>query len=232
MKKLWKGIWNLKVPNRVKNLISKAASDSLPLKSNLSKRQIPIDTTCTLCGLEPETSVHAIWSCPSLLQIQNVHFGWLISETGKASSFLDVLQRFAEKSNLMGLLAMIVHQIWTRRNKLRLGDVVAPLGMISQMASTSLQDFQQSSLNPPKVPSLPKASKWLPPPSNWVKVNFDGATFGNTSSTGLGAIIRNDLGLVMVAFTQPFHCLLLQRWWKCWQLGVPYVSQRISALTR
>ena len=89
-KKLWKGIWNLKVPNRVKNLIWKAASDSLPSKSNLSKRQIPIDTTCTLCGLEPETSVHAIWSCPSLLQIWNIHFAWLIKESGKASNFMDV----------------------------------------------------------------------------------------------------------------------------------------------
>ena len=98
---------------------------------------------------------------------------------------------------------MTVHQIWTRRNKHRVGDNAAPLGMINHLASTSLQDFQQSCLNPPKTPSHPKAPKWLAPPPNWVKVNLDGATFGISSSAGLGAIIRNDMGLVMAAFTQP-----------------------------
>nr|POE71681.1 hypothetical protein CFP56_37492 [Quercus suber] len=118
------------------------------------------------------------------MQIWNVHFGGLFSEVGKASTFLDVLQRCAEKNIQMELLAMTVHQIWTRRNKLRVGDGAAPLGLINHLASTRLQDFQQSFLNPPKVPSHPKASKWLPPPSNWVKINFDGATFDNSSSAG------------------------------------------------
>ena len=83
-----------------------------------------------------------------------------------------------------------------------MGDTVASLAMINQMASASLLEFQQSSLNHPKAPSQPKVTKWLPPSSNWVKVNFDGATFVDSSSAGLGAIIRNDMGLVMAAFTQ------------------------------
>ena len=102
----------------------------------------------------------------------------------------------------MDLFAMIVSQIWTRRNKLRVGDIVASLAMINQMVSASLLEFQQPSLNHPKAPSQPKVTKWLPPPSNWVKVNFDGATFVDSSSAGLGAIICNDMGLVMAAFTQ------------------------------
>ncbi|KAK7853926.1 hypothetical protein CFP56_034095 [Quercus suber] len=100
-------------------------------------------------------------------------------------------------------MAMVaVSQIWTRRNKLRVGEAVAPLCLINQLASASLQEFQQSSLNPPKAPSLPKVTKWLPPPLNWVKINFDGATFSDSSSAGLEAIIQNDLGLVMATFTQ------------------------------
>ncbi|XP_075670417.1 uncharacterized protein LOC142640223 [Castanea sativa] len=147
--------------------------------------------------------MHAIWSCPSLMQVWSVNFGWLISEAGKATCFLDVLKLCSERSNLVDLLAMTVTQIWTRRNKLRVGDDVPPLGLINQLASVNLQEFHQSSLNPPKAPLLPKDIKWLPLPTNWVKINFDGATFAASSSAGLGAIIRNDLGLVMAAFTQP-----------------------------
>lgn len=73
-KRLWKGIWRLKVPNRVKTLMWRG-SDSLPSKSNLSKRKIPIDTTCSIGGLGPKTSIHTIWLCPSLMQVCNVHFG-------------------------------------------------------------------------------------------------------------------------------------------------------------
>ncbi|KAL0003981.1 hypothetical protein SO802_011542 [Lithocarpus litseifolius] len=163
-KRLWKGIWGLRVPNRVKNLIWRAGSDSLPSKSNLRKRKIPIDATCLNCGLEPETTVHATWLCPSLVQVWIVHFRWLIREVGMASSFLDVLYRCAERRNCMDFFAMTVSQIWTRRNRLRVGDAVAPLGMINQMTSDNLQEFLQSSLNPPKAPSPPKVAKWMPPP--------------------------------------------------------------------
>ncbi|KAK9990630.1 hypothetical protein SO802_025615 [Lithocarpus litseifolius] len=162
-KRFWKGIWGLKVPNRVKNLMWRAGSDSLPSKSNL-RRKIPIDDTCSNCGLESETTLHAIWSCPLLVPVWTVHFGWLIREVGMASSFLDVLHRCAERSNCMDLLAMTVSQIWSRRKKLRVGEAASPLSMINQMAANSLQVFRQSSLIPPKAPSPPKAVKWLPPP--------------------------------------------------------------------
>ena len=158
--------WNLNVPNRVKNLMWRAGSDSLPSKSNLRKRKIPIDTTCSSCGLEMESSLHAIWSCASLVQVWKVHFGWLIKEAGKASCFLDVLQVGFDKSQHMDLFAMIVSLIWTRRNKLRVGEAVTSLALLNQLASTNLLEFQQSSLNQPKSPSHPKVTKWLPPPPN------------------------------------------------------------------
>lgn len=148
-KRLWKDIWSLKVPNRVKTLIWRAGSDSLPSKSNLRKRKISIDVMCSNCGLEPETSLHAIWSCPSLMQVWNVHFGWLVSETSMALSFLDVVKLCSKRSTQVDLLAMTVSQIWTRRNKLRVGETGAPLGMINQLASASLQEFHQSSFNLP-----------------------------------------------------------------------------------
>ena len=39
-------------------------------------------------------------------------------------------------------------------------------------------------------------------PTDWVKINFDGAIFQAKGEAGLGAIIRNDHGLVMAALTQ------------------------------
>lgn len=36
----------------------------------------------------------------------------------------------------------------------------------------------------------------------WVKVNFDGATFAADNTVGLGVVIRNDAGLVMASLSQ------------------------------
>nr|POE64185.1 hypothetical protein CFP56_73737 [Quercus suber] len=66
------------------------------------------------------------------------NWAWLVSATGMAASFLDVLQLCSEKSNLVDLFAMTVSQIWTHRNKLRVGEDAAPLDMINQLASASL----------------------------------------------------------------------------------------------
>ena len=42
-KKVWKGIWSLRIPNRVKTLMRRAGSDALPTRVNLRKRRLLID---------------------------------------------------------------------------------------------------------------------------------------------------------------------------------------------
>ena len=50
-KSFWKGLWKLKVPNRIKTLLWRAISDALPTRLNLVKRKVLNDATCQLCGL-------------------------------------------------------------------------------------------------------------------------------------------------------------------------------------
>ena len=45
-KRIWKGIWSLKVPNRVKTLIWRAGTNSLPSKANLMKRKVVCNDFC------------------------------------------------------------------------------------------------------------------------------------------------------------------------------------------
>ena len=43
--------------------------------------------------------------------------------------------------------------------------------------------------------------KWRPPPGSSYKLNFDAAVFSDTSSSGFGAVIRNNLEEVMPAMS-------------------------------
>ena len=65
-KKFWSNQWKLKVPGKVKSLLWRACTDSLPTKSNLCKRKILGDPTCSLCLKEPETILHALWGCEKI----------------------------------------------------------------------------------------------------------------------------------------------------------------------
>ena len=106
-----------------------------------------------------------------------VHFGSLKSEASECSTFLEVFRMCMEKSHPTDLFAMLAYQIWFRRNKLRMGEEVADLKLINSMARDALQEFQQANTTPPKPPPTRSPTKWIPPPTEWVKANFDGVVF-------------------------------------------------------
>lgn len=68
---IWKGIWNLKVPNSEKHFMWRACHDILPTRENLMKRKIASDPLCPICSLEVETVSHILWSA---------HWRWMCGE--------------------------------------------------------------------------------------------------------------------------------------------------------
>ena len=63
---LWKEIWSLNSPNKVKHFIWRACENSLPTKCNLVHRKVIYDHTCDCCLVSLESPIHADWSCPEL----------------------------------------------------------------------------------------------------------------------------------------------------------------------
>ncbi|XP_030940020.1 uncharacterized protein LOC115964934 [Quercus lobata] len=180
----------------------RAISDALPTRLNLVRRKILNDANCQLCGLVQESSMHALWSCPNLLGVWEPHFRGLRADAIGCVSFMEVFHLCLENGHPADLFTMLSSQIWHRRNKLRLGEAVANLHLLGSLARNALLEFQHAhpvTSSPP--PSCPH-TKWEPPPTDWIKINFDGAVFQDRNEAGLGVIIRNDHGLIMAALTQ------------------------------
>nr|POF23015.1 hypothetical protein CFP56_15690 [Quercus suber] len=59
LKQLWKHLWSLDVPNKVKHLIWRACKDALPTKKNLVRRKVVSDS---LCLKEPELLMVVLWN--------------------------------------------------------------------------------------------------------------------------------------------------------------------------
>ena len=60
---VWKTLWKLKVPNKIKVFGWRACRNILPTQANLAQKQIIQDNRYEACKTEPETRIHALWNC-------------------------------------------------------------------------------------------------------------------------------------------------------------------------
>lgn len=62
MAKVWKRIWKMKVPNKIK-FFWRALNEIIPTNYNLWKSGVNVDLTCSICNAFPESTDHALFSC-------------------------------------------------------------------------------------------------------------------------------------------------------------------------
>ncbi|XP_030973764.1 uncharacterized protein LOC115993913 [Quercus lobata] len=66
---LWRGVWTLRTPNRVKHFIWRACNNSLPTMDNLFRRQIVASDRCNICKTHPEDILHVAWGCTEVANL-------------------------------------------------------------------------------------------------------------------------------------------------------------------
>jgi len=60
-RKMWSGLWRLKVPNKIKTYAWRACTESLPTLVNLARRKVVLSNSYTSYNKELETVIHALW---------------------------------------------------------------------------------------------------------------------------------------------------------------------------
>ena len=64
MRWMWRKVWKLAIPGKIKHFIWRAYHDSLPTNYQLHRRRIRASPACGVCAQEDETTIHALWECP------------------------------------------------------------------------------------------------------------------------------------------------------------------------
>lgn len=118
IKGVWSQVWKLNSPNHVQTLLWCARTNSLPPQANLFKRKVLSKALCQECKIHPKDTLHALWSCPTLVGFRKINFGNLVLASGSYSSFLDVIHLASMEKAKFEQFATTVSTIWMRRNKL------------------------------------------------------------------------------------------------------------------
>lgn len=62
-KQVWRALWKLRIPNKVKVFGWRACLEILPTRMNLARRKVVVDNICLNCTRFPKTAIHALWNC-------------------------------------------------------------------------------------------------------------------------------------------------------------------------
>ena len=172
-----------------------------PTKENLLKRKILQESGCPRCSGDSESVVHTLWSCSCIKVVWDSDFKWVDRSSAASDSFSDVLPKICSKPTLLPLFAATAWSIWYQRNKSCLQDNPLPLRNIVGFAKNYLCEFRGlDKHHPHRCRSVLR--RWLPFVAGYVKTNNDGAMFRELDKAGIGVVIHNCEGQVLVALSE------------------------------
>ena len=96
-KELWKGIWSLHVPDKVKNFLCRACRNSMPTNANLVRRTVINDPVCDRCRSALEDQIQALWSCPQLNEVWSDALLWGLRASSQFGTFKELVTMIFQK---------------------------------------------------------------------------------------------------------------------------------------
>ena len=66
---VWKILWKLKIPSKVKIFVWRVLHEILPLKGILINRHVPVSGACPICHQAAEDVLHLLFKCPTAQEI-------------------------------------------------------------------------------------------------------------------------------------------------------------------
>lgn len=157
MKPLWKNIWGLEVPNKVKNLVWRACKNALLTKVNLVRCKIITDSLCDICRMHQEDTNHALYCCPALDSMWRQIPMWNHDALKGSRTFTDLIEFVFAGNKESELFSVVIWNSWNRRNNLWLGKATLPLDKIIEHS----REWQLEPFVPPATSSLHRTNiRW------------------------------------------------------------------------
>ena len=142
--KLWKLIWELNVPPKIRNFMWRAVSNILPTRDNLYRRRVAVESTCEFCHQHLETEAHLLWECPFARNVWSLAGGRVQKCSNNARDFFQLFKLMQKKltQEEMEQWCTTTWVIWNARNKAHFQNVQSQPKVIYEGALELLATYQ------------------------------------------------------------------------------------------
>lgn len=200
--RVWKTIWNLNGPPKLKHFLWRACKHSLPVNEVRFHRHMSSSPLCTRCHIQVETLCHALIECPQAKAMWEGHPCAVTMSTVPLNSFLESFQwlQAHTSSEDLSIICISLWACWFGRNRFVMENKHCDLVQLSSSFVTMLREYLQYNQRVVErcIPATITTHNWRPPMEGWVKVNFD-AHVGIEGHRGLGVAVRNHEGTLLLA---------------------------------
>ncbi|XP_060969970.1 uncharacterized protein LOC133037146 [Cannabis sativa] len=190
----WKSFWSLQLPKKVKIFAWRVIHDALPVSTSLVKRKVITDATCSVCRQAWESIGHVFFGCHyarNVWRLTHHSFEWKKATTMYKGDYLRYLASIHSKAELFALYGVY-------------GLSVIKFFMYLDNYRAAQLKYRQPATSSQVPPSSSAAhAPWQPPPMGSLKLNIDDALDKHCSKIGVGAVVRNSVGHVVVALSMP-----------------------------
>ncbi|KAA3480599.1 reverse transcriptase [Gossypium australe] len=182
-RKLYKKLWLLNLPTKIKIITWKITWNFLHTKVNLQHKKLVDDPSCRRCREQVETIDHLFRECPVAVEIWST----LLLQ--------NVLLNF--NSHTCRIFCCAFWAIWGDRNS-RIHDKKVSTG-------TEIGNFiinyiaELDGLESKKSTKIGRMQSWRHPPRESVKINFDGAFDGHNNTLASGIVVRDNEGSIILS---------------------------------
>jgi hypothetical protein len=157
-----------------------------------------------------ETVCHALWNCPTALDVWLECPSRIQKSVVVEDSFLNIFQQMHDKFDVEDLqfIAITARLIWLRRNDVVFGgEFLSPSAVIrrekeQQDASNSADQVRRDNLF--KAIVLTEVA-WKPPVMGSIKANWNAAVDQERGKIGVGVVVRDSGGKVVCC---PLLCII------------------------
>lgn len=150
-----------------------------------------------------ESNTHVLRDCKWASEVWS-NFRFEGAKVGSHVSFRDWFGWIMDHGNkeMLELFGVIAWQIWGARNELIFDKTSTPADLCFKKAVDHLAEFRKANLKAPIEGRSRRNAKWEPPSADHIKVNVDATINERDDRIGLGMVVRDASGSVLLAASQ------------------------------
>jgi hypothetical protein len=188
----WYKIWQLKFPNKVDMFIWRMVHNSLPVRRNLARRGIELDTVSPVCKRFDEDCGHLFFKCKGAracwrdMNLEQVRADLEMCRSGQET----ITKIWALDHDVQHKIFVFLWRWWSARNKENAGGRMASSAEVCKSVAFYLMEFEKMTISSHSV-SRAVSLKWKPPPADCYKINVDASFHSRTMTGGWGFAARD-----------------------------------------